>query len=64
MITIQSSGAQRLFYHLVCTWKNLSADILGSKSLYAETESDLEMGQMKVIYSKQLHADSYTGCAQ
>jgi len=40
------------------------ADVLGSKSTNAETESNLEMGQMKVSYSKQLHADSYTGCAQ
>jgi hypothetical protein len=45
-------------------WKNLSAEILGSKSLYAEMESNLEMGQMKASYNKQLHADSYTGCAQ
>jgi len=44
-------------------WKNL-ADILGSKGMYAEMDSNVEMGQMKVSYSKQLHADSCTGCAQ
>jgi hypothetical protein len=41
--------------------KELSADILGSTSLCAVMESNLEMGQMKTSYSKQLHAHSYTG---